>query len=1315
MSFDKSIFLYKKTLGVPYSLIDSSDITKETPGISLSRVFNSQINAFPIPSTAPVKMQGLTLTSYIDINYNITSSATNAYGTVYTSKTYPWIQYISELKFNSDLEQTSGYSYGPSNFLVNCIPSNYDPVGTYAITITPSLGLYGSVGTGVGIVPPSEYIIEKDAGYIYFINKNWKNKTSNAFPVISFYRYNGTIGIPTNLGTFAGAYNQGDGAIAYGNYAGCTGQGTNSVSIGQYAGQFRQGTGSIAIGYLAGPTGMQRNSIALNASELPLFATGPTGGFYVAPVGSYSGSVGPFTLLAYGADKQIVTVTNATGISLSYLSINNTLSAQGLSGGSGTFSTLNVTGMNVGSLTGSTGTFNYLSINNTLSVQGLSGGSGTFSTLNVTGMNVGSLTGSTGTFNYLSINNINISLGQNAGQTGAVNIGYKAGQYKQGTGSIAIGYLSGPTGMQSNSIALNASELPLFATGPTGGFYVAPVSSYSGSVGPFTLLAYGADKQIVSVTGTVLTNMGIGGGGGSNLTNDGSTLTLCNDAGDLRLSAKSNSPYIYLNNSTGYVGIGTTIPLYTLDVNGTCRISGPVITNSTTAIGYWLPSNGITSIYITDTSANVSTPATTLGRYFGTGGALYQDFYGSFNWRASTGLNSGLVTTAMSLTNTALTVSANLNATNITATNNINGASIIGSVSLSAPSVSATNINGTNVIGSSVVNGLNITASGSLNGPVGNITTVNSSTLNVTGVTTLGTLNVSGSITSTGTDPLYLANNCTIWVKNFAGANKVFLHPIYSDNVTYINYGSAGWNIRNNAGTNTMFMTNDGSVGIGTTSPSYKLDVNGTCRISGTTTLSSTLNVTGVTTLGTLNVNGVTNTGVTNLFVLNVTGVTTLGTLNAGVTTLSSTLNVTGATTLSSTLNVTGATTLTSNLKITGINFLEFGFGNTKEANAGKIGYGTFTSDCLDIVGAGTGSNRKVKIYDDLIVGGATSVSTTLNVSGATTLGTLNSGVTSLSNTLNVSGVTTLSSILNVYGATNLLSALDVNGITNLSSRLNVTGNTKMDGYLSIGTSTLSFPLHVVSSCSHYWNLGTLLDYEGNRYIAFEYTWSVSIWATSAIVTEQWFGTSSDIRIKKNIQPVKPMLDIINKIEIVSFDFIDPITHKRDECGVIAQQLKEHFPNAVDTSIGIIPCYMTKGTYTIQDDKLTILFDCKNEHLKIGDKVNILSGIYHIELEKSTNNDSETVEVLELVEGGFVCKKWLKFSEDIEIIVYGKQVDDFHNVDKEQLGVLALKGVQELHSIIKEQDIQIKEQNKTINTILDQIAQLTETVNKLSK
>jgi hypothetical protein len=51
--------------------------------------------------------------------------------------------------------------------------------------------------------------------------------------------------------------------------------------------------------------------------------------------------------------------------------------------------------------------------------------------------------------------------------------------------------------------------------------------------------------------------------------------------------------------------------------------------------------------------------------------------------------------------------------------------------------------------------------------------------------------------------------------------------------------------------------------------------------------------------------------------------------------------------------------------KIDGTNTLEFGAGVAgKETNAGKIGYQTWTTDALEIVGAGTSvANRKVKIY----------------------------------------------------------------------------------------------------------------------------------------------------------------------------------------------------------------------------------------------------------------------------------------------------------------------------------------------------------------
>jgi hypothetical protein len=353
MSFSIPNFLLKKTLGVANTLYAGTDITTETPGVTFPKVFaSSQLFPYPIPPVAPtapntvfteysntVTIAGTSRTitinastplnaksksanpdfvfsGYIDAKggYSTTGKSTAAYGLIYTSKTYPWIQYVDRLQMT--IAQNISYSYGPNSLLATSIPGNYD-VGTetYTIFVNPSVGTWDNSS----IVSGTEYIIEKDAGYIYFPKLNWTVSGTSlsdalAIPLVSFYRYNGTMGIPTNLGNFAGAYAQGTGAIAIGNFAGAYGQ----------------GTGSIAIGNLAGPTGMSANSIVLNASGTALYGTGPTGGFYVAPVGSYSGSTGPFTILAYGADKQIVGITG------------DALKALGIVGGGGGSSNFNI-------------------------------------------------------------------------------------------------------------------------------------------------------------------------------------------------------------------------------------------------------------------------------------------------------------------------------------------------------------------------------------------------------------------------------------------------------------------------------------------------------------------------------------------------------------------------------------------------------------------------------------------------------------------------------------------------------------------------------------------------------------------------------------------------------------------------------------------------------------------------------------------------------------------------------------------------------------------------------------------------------------
>ncbi len=93
---------------------------------------------------------------------------------------------------------------------------------------------------------------------------------------------------------------------------------------------------------------------------------------------------------------------------------------------------------------------------------------------------------------------------------------------------------------------------------------------------------------------------------------------------------------------------------------------------------------------------------------------------------------------------------------------------------------------------------------------------------NINGSGTLSTATLTGT---SGTNVLNFQNGSNFTGKNSAGTSEFFLTPRGTDNVTYLNYGSAGFNIRNNLETSAMFVQNGGNVGIGTTAPTFKLDV----------------------------------------------------------------------------------------------------------------------------------------------------------------------------------------------------------------------------------------------------------------------------------------------------------------------------------------------------------------------------------------------------------------------------------------------------------------------------------------------------------
>jgi hypothetical protein len=174
------------------------------------------------------------------------------------------------------------------------------------------------------------------------------------------------------------------------------------------------------------------------------------------------------------------------------------------------------------------------------------------------------------------------------------------------------------------------------------------------------------------------------------------------------------------------------------------------------------------------------------------------------------------------------------------------------------------------------------------------------------------------------------------------------------------------------------------------------------------------------------------------------------------------------------------------------------------------------------------------------------------------------------------------------------------------------------------------------------------------------------------------YSSASDKRIKKNIKDATGMLNIVEKIKIKKYEYIDEELNESDSArqvhGVIAQELEQVLPEAVTTITEYIPdilhdCVVKltdqQGIYEVNDIKLE---KCAPVNVKILDKY---GKVYH-----GTIIDKRTDSYLLHCRGlndSFGCLK------ETVMHIYGSQVTDFKVVDKSKLAVIALGAVKELY------------------------------------
>ncbi|MCF7763420.1 MAG: tail fiber domain-containing protein [Verrucomicrobia bacterium] len=366
-------------------------------------------------------------------------------------------------------------------------------------------------------------------------------------------------------------------------------------------------------------------------------------------------------------------------------------------------------------------------------------------------------------------------------------------------------------------------------------------------------------------------------------------------------------------------------------------------------------------------------------------------------------------------------------------------------------------------------------------------------------------------------------------------------------------------------------------------------------------------------------------------------------------------------------------------LTVSNKNAIELGVGITKEANAGKIGYETFTTGALDITGAGTATPRKIKLWDEIIVPG------NATIGGSATLG----GVT-------VNGNATVNGVL---AATSLTSSaaspgfrLELTG-SNLIAYKSGTSSTTLEntgggslnlqttgGRVGIGTSTPQHMLEVSgvgpnSDRRQYGFLsagGAGVFNSGNNANGISY----SILANGRIGCAE-FNAFSDARIKSlaGLSDSRVDLETIQKLRVTDYRMVDEVAEgDAIKKGFIAQEVEDVIPEAVSRSRQFVPdIYSNPSSFHFDPRRRELSLTLAKPHgLKAGDRVRIIT--------------EEATLDLNVIDGSSECEFVAGEVEKApkQAFVYGKEVPDFRTLNYDRIFTTGIGAIQELARRVEE-------------------------------
>lgn len=232
----------------------------------------------------------------------------------------------------------------------------------------------------------------------------------------------------------------------------------------------------------------------------------------------------------------------------------------------------------------------------------------------------------------------------------------------------------------------------------------------------------------------------------------------------------------------------------------------------------------------------------------------------------------------------------------------------------------------------------------------------------------------------------------------------------------------------------------------------------------------------------------------------------------------------------------------------------------------------------------------------------------------------------------------------------------------------------RQTGYIGVGTTTPGYPLEVdsyaydpISVGAYYYLYTTTPETE---YISSTLTEQVAIKANNWIVA-QGFISPSDRRIKDIVGRSEPGNDLatIEKLQVTDYRMKDRVQNgNKLHKGFIAQEVKAVIPEAVSQSKGFVP-----DIYAVAD---RLQFDANTKDLRVvmarphglkaGDLVRLFTDDAATERTVTAVPDAVSFEVGDLA------------AAPKRVFVYGKQVDDFMEVDYNRIFTTGIGAIQQL-------------------------------------